>query len=598
MAQLQSTYITGSLTASVAISASSGFTGSFTGSHTGTFPYASLTGIPGGIVSSSTQVAPLLPTGTVSSSAQYPGWVTSSTQVVWSSVNYNSGILSSSTQFNALTGTSASYAVTASYAANAGGGGSNVTSSLLTINSETFTASGAITNFALSQAYTVNSLIVSVDGLEHTPTTDYTMSGSTLVFTSAPPSQSIVLVRGFVNVTSNATGSFSGSFKGDGSGLVNINAPVSIDNYSFAGDGVTKTFTVSQSYSQNSVFVAVAGLSYTAPTDYTVTGSNVVFVSAPPSGSNILIKSWVNVSTATGSFSGSFKGDGSGLTGLSWALDTYIFTGSGATTTFALSQSYTANNTIVTLDGLTATAGDDYTITGTTLTITPAPVSGSTVLVRAYANIGSGTGSYSGSLAGTATSASFATTASYATTAATASNLTGGTANYIPLWSSATAQSASSMYQLTGNIGINNTVPSASLHISGSTMIQQVVEKIAFTGSAPIATTNIDITSGSIHYRSGSTSTNWTLNFRGDASTTLNSIIYPNQSLTVAVVVNHGATPYSASAHQIDGVAITPRWQGSLVPTASANTTDFYSYTIFKLASASYNVFASQVKFS
>ena len=173
-----------------------------------------------------------------------------------------------------------------------------------------------------------------------------------------------------------------------------------------------------------------------------------------------------------------------------------------------------------------------------------------------------------------------------------------GTTNYIPLWTGTTAQSASSIYQLTGNIGINNTVPSASLHISGSNMIQQVVEKIAFTGSAPIATTNIDITSGSIHYRSGSTSTNWTLNFRGDASTTLNSIMYPNQSLTVAVVVNHGATPYSASAHQIDGKAVTPRWQGSLVPTASANTTDFYSYTIFKLASASYDVFASQVKFS
>ena len=103
--------------------------------------------------------------------------------------------------------------MTASYAANGGGGG-GVTSSLLTINSETFTASGAITNFTLSQAYTANSLIVSVDGLEHTPTTDYTMSGSTLVFTSAPPSQSIVLVRGFVNVTSNATGSFSGSLAG------------------------------------------------------------------------------------------------------------------------------------------------------------------------------------------------------------------------------------------------------------------------------------------------------------------------------------------------------------------------------------------------
>ena len=268
--------------------------------------------------------------------------MTSSAQVVWSSVNYNSGILSSSAQFNALTGTSASYAVTASYAANAGGGGSNVTSSLLTINSETFTASGAITNFALSQAYTVNSLIVSVDGLEHTPTTDYTMSGSTLVFTSAPPSQSIVLVRGFVNVTSNATGSFSGSFKGDGSGLVNINAPVSIDNYSFAGDGVTKTFVVSQSYAQSSMLVAVAGLSYTAPTDYTVTGSNVVFASAPPSSSNILIKSWVNIGSGTGSYSGSLAGT---ATSASFATTASFALSSPApvSASFATTSSYASN---------------------------------------------------------------------------------------------------------------------------------------------------------------------------------------------------------------------------------------------------------------
>ena len=267
--------------------------------------------------------------------------MTSSTQVVWSSVNYNSGILSSSAQFNALTGTSASYAVTASYAANGGGGG-GVTSSLLTINSETFTASGAITNFALSQAYTANSLIVSVDGLEHTPTTDYTMSGSTLVFTSAPPSQSIVLVRGFVNVTSNATGSFSGSFKGDGSGLVNINAPVSIDNYSFAGDGVTKTFVVSQSYAQSSMLVAVAGLSYTAPTDYTVTGSNVVFASAPPSSSNILIKSWVNIGSGTGSYSGSLAGT---ATSASFATTASFALSSPApvSASFATTSSYASN---------------------------------------------------------------------------------------------------------------------------------------------------------------------------------------------------------------------------------------------------------------
>ena len=54
-----------------------------------------------GIPSSSAQVQALLPGGTVSSSVQYPGWMTSSAQVVWSSVNYNTGIVSSSTQTQA-----------------------------------------------------------------------------------------------------------------------------------------------------------------------------------------------------------------------------------------------------------------------------------------------------------------------------------------------------------------------------------------------------------------------------------------------------------------------------------------------------------------
>ena len=58
----------------------------------------SITNKLSGVVSSSAQVQPLLPGGTVSSSGQFPGWVTSSTQVVWSSVNYNTGIMSSSAQ--------------------------------------------------------------------------------------------------------------------------------------------------------------------------------------------------------------------------------------------------------------------------------------------------------------------------------------------------------------------------------------------------------------------------------------------------------------------------------------------------------------------
>jgi hypothetical protein len=56
------------------------FTGSFTGSFVGAY------------------TGSILAPGVVSASSQYPGWVTSSTQIVWSSVNYNTGIVSSSAQ--------------------------------------------------------------------------------------------------------------------------------------------------------------------------------------------------------------------------------------------------------------------------------------------------------------------------------------------------------------------------------------------------------------------------------------------------------------------------------------------------------------------
>ena len=78
--------------------------------------YNNITNKLSGVVSSSTQIQPLLPNGTVSSSAQYPGWVTASSQVDYNSIqNKLSGVISSSAQFNALTGTSASFASTASY---------------------------------------------------------------------------------------------------------------------------------------------------------------------------------------------------------------------------------------------------------------------------------------------------------------------------------------------------------------------------------------------------------------------------------------------------------------------------------------------------
>jgi len=58
------------------------------------------------------------------------------------------------------------------------------------------------------------------------------------------------------------------------------------------------------------------------------------------------------------------------------------FTGDGSTTAFTLSNSTTTNGTIVTNNGVMQEPGTSYSVSGTTLTMTEAPDSATTVLVR------------------------------------------------------------------------------------------------------------------------------------------------------------------------------------------------------------------------
>ena len=69
---------------------------------------------------------------------------------------------------------------------------------------------------------------------------------------------------------------------------------------------------------------------------------------------------------------------------------------------------------------------------------------------------------------GTSESSSFATTASYALTA---SNLQGGTPNYIAIWNTATTLSSSILYQTSSNVGIGTTTPTQKLDVNGNVLI-------------------------------------------------------------------------------------------------------------------------------
>lgn len=59
----------------------------------------------------------------------------------------------------------------------------------------TFTGTGSQTAFTLSVSSATNSAWVFQNGLMLTPTTDYTISGTTLTFTTAPASGDEILVR-------------------------------------------------------------------------------------------------------------------------------------------------------------------------------------------------------------------------------------------------------------------------------------------------------------------------------------------------------------------------------------------------------------------
>lgn len=99
----------------------------------------------------------------------------------------------------------------------------------------------------------------------------------------------------------------------------------------------------------------------------------------------------------------------------------------------------------------------------------------------------------------TVLTASFATTALSATTssfASTSSKITGGTANYIPLWSDNVTLGASTIYQNSTNIGIGTLNPAASLDVNGTIKATLVTSSIR-TNPGTTTVAPIVMTSGS-----------------------------------------------------------------------------------------------------
>jgi len=177
---------------------------------------------------------------------------------------------------------------------------------------------------------------------------------------------------------------------------------------------------------------------------------------------------------------------------------------------------------------------------------------------------------------------------------------------------------ASNTLTLAGTDSTTMTFPSSSATVAGLAIAQSFTAKQTFTGAtaslasafinatesstisatAATGTINYDVTTQSVLYYTTSASANWTVNIRGNATTSLNTLMSTNDSLTVVFLVSQGATAYYNNALQIDGNSVTPKYQGGTAwSSGNASGIDAYSYTIVKTGSAAFTVFAAQTQF-
>ena len=119
-------------------------------------------------------------------------------------------------------------------------------------------------------------------------------------------------------------------------------------------------------------------------------------------------------------------------------------------------------------------------------------------------------------------------------------------------------------------------------------------ERATVSATAATGTVNFDLVTQGVLYYTTNASANFTLNFRGNSGTTLNSILAVGDSVSAVFLNTNGSTAYYASAFQIDGSSVTPKWSGGTAPAAgNASSIDAYSFTIIKTAATpTYTVLA------
>jgi hypothetical protein len=148
-------------------------------------------------------------------------------------------------------------------------------------------------------------------------------------------------------------------------------------------------------------------------------------------------------------------------------------------------------------------------------------------------------------------------------------------------------------------VGLGNTATSVGNLALTNVTITTIQETSNVTATAANATINMELLNNSILYLTSNATGNFTVNFRGTSTTSLNNVMSNNTSVACTVLATQGSTAYYNSVVQVDGNTVTPKWQGGTAPTSgNASSIDSYTYVIIKTGSAAFTVLAAQTKFA
>ena len=130
-------------------------------------------------------------------------------------------------------------------------------------------------------------------------------------------------------------------------------------------------------------------------------------------------------------------------------------------------------------------------------------------------------------------------------------------------------------------------------------VLKNAAEPITVSATAAASTVNFDLLTQSILYYNANASGNWTINLRGDGTTSMNTLLSTGQAATMVFMVTQSSTAYYNSAVQVDGTTsgVTTKWLNGAPTAGIASSINVYTYTVVKTGSAAYTVFASQASY-